>query len=306
MSKDVKIFFDKNTWSDVARLPENERQQLIDGVKKAQESYGLVIHFTPVNVFELLKSVKDDESFKLCQTELKIAAPLTNVHLLEHPWDHVKRGAVELVALEPPGLDNSFLQLMRIIVKANTYSEVKPLVEELRSRIVDFQKNWLVLTKETIQKIKESLKSAKLDLKKLTSLENRPARLKDLWSSFRQHFRLQDAEFGQLDWGTVNSRLPSFRYWSQIQINYMDRLLLLGHSPKESDYFDIEQTIYFDIMDYLISDDKKLRTLVEEAKEPQLQGRVLSVEEFRLNILTLKKKAVSSCSSKWVELSGKK
>ncbi len=305
MGKDIKIFFDKNTWSDVAKLSENERQQLTDGVKKAQESYGLIIHFTPVNVFELLKSVKDDDTFKLCQAELKIAAPLTNVHLLEHPWDHVKRGTVELVTIEPLSLDKSFLQLMRIIVKATSYPGVEPLVTELRSKIINFQKDWLVLTQETIQKIKEKAESDKLDIRKLISPDNRPGRIKELWRSFQQHFRLQEPEFTKLDWSEVYSKLPSFRYWSQIQIRYMDRLIIIGYQPKESDYFDIEQTVYFDIMDYLISDDKKLRTLLEETKKPELQGRILTVEEFRQNILTLKKRAVNNSSSKWVELSEK-
>lgn len=295
MEKNIKIFFDTNTWSDVADLPVEQRQLLMEGVKKAQESDGLIIHFSPVNVFEFLKGVKEDDSLGLCQAKLKRAAHLTKEHLLESPWDHVRRGSVKLAELDPPGFDRSFLQLIRIVVIANKYSEVKPLVTELRTRIINFQESWLALTRETKQKIQKG--------ENLDELNDRPGRIKELWRSFRQHFRLLEPEFAKLDWSVAYSELPLFRFWSQIQIRYMDRLLLSDFEPTESDYFDIEQTIYFDIMDYLITNDKKLRSLVEESKEPELQGRILRVEEFIQNISTLTKRAVCNSSSKWIELS---
>lgn len=306
MGKNIKIFFDKNTWSDIARLPENQMQLLLEQAKLAQKSNGLSIYFSPVNLFELFKSAEDDRTFKLCQKELKIAARLTNVHLLEDPWNHVTRGTAPLVGLEMLEINPSFLISIKALVDATDYSQIEPWINELKPKIVNFQKSWLALTKETVKQVKGML--SVLDSKKKAKFfsENyRRERLKVLWDSFKEHFRLQESQFTKVDWSVAYSEVPSFRYWSQIQIRYMDKFLLTDSQPIESDYFDIEQTIYFDMIDYLISDDKKFRTLVEETNEPELQGRILRVEEFIQNILTLQKRAVCNSSSKWVGLSEK-
>lgn len=304
MSKEIKIFFDKNTWSDVARLPDNQRQLLLEQAKCAQKSNGLSIYFTPVNLFELFKSAEDDRTFKLCQNELRIAAQLTNVHLLEDPWNHVRRGTAPLVGLTVQEIDPSFLISIKTLVDATDYSEIEPWIIELKPKIVNFQESWLDHTKETVKQVKGMLSVLDAKKKEVFFSENyRGERLKVLWDSFKKHFRLEEPEFEKVDWSVAYTVLTSFRYWSQIQIRYMDRFLQTDSQPIGSDYFDIEQTIYFDIIDYLVSDDRKLRTLVEECKEKELQGRVLRVEEFIDRILTLKKRAFCNTFEKWVPLS---
>ena len=99
------------------------------------------------------------------------------------------------------------------------------------------------------------------------------------------------------------ARFHSFRYWVDYRITYENKIIYQNKKPKPSDYFDWEQLVYLNIMDYLVTNDEGLRKILRESINPELEAVTLRFGEFTACLkgeLPLKR-APDSASKKWFD-----
>ena len=99
------------------------------------------------------------------------------------------------------------------------------------------------------------------------------------WQFFCRHFRLP-SELEDLSFEDAIRLFPSFLYWVDYRITYENKVIYAGKKPRPSDYLDWEQLVYLNIMDYLVTNDKGLRKILEESINPDLGQVTLGFDEF--------------------------
>jgi len=58
-----------------------------------------------------------------------------------------------------------------------------------------------------------------------------------------------------------------------------------GRKPKKGDQKDLTRLVYLKHCDYLVSDDGPFRSLMNDTQNPELLGRLISLEEFEQNLV---------------------
>lgn len=277
LSNMIKFCFDKNVWSNITNMTEEN----LEHFKKLIQRPEIGIYYSPIGVMELVKGMQLESNFESCQKEVRLVYATTNRHILEDPRDHVGRTAHHFLGKPFKEPDNTYLKLCREIAISNSYNELKRKVDvdKLSSILVNFENEWA----EEVNNIGHKFR--KDDLDKDTKEQYRSnafvlrKRKETLWGSFCKHYFLPQ-EACSLNLDEAISGLHGFRYWVDYRIAYENKVFFDNKKSRSSDYLDWQQTIYLDIMDYIVTEDKKLITIFRESKNDELKKASLRFDEF--------------------------
>jgi len=77
----------------------------------------------------------------------------------------------------------------------------------------------------------------------------------------------------------------SLLYYGDVQFAYMKRMCLdRQRSPDMGDSADLLQTVYLDVCDYIVTDDRDLREIMELTKNPELSGRTIGFDDLKRHL----------------------
>lgn len=303
----VKFHFDKNIWSDIANMTDVERRNFQDQIRPLKDESKIGIWYSPISVLELIRGMSLESHYEKCCEEIKLASVITEKHLLENPWDHVRRSAYAFVQKPFKEPDLSFLSLCRRIV-VFPYSQIEPNIAPIRNLLMKWQKEWA----DSVNFIKSSFRNTfgfeqkdevlMSKAKKFVADEWIARRAKRAWNSFCQHYSLPQ-ELEHLPLNRAITKFHSFRYWVDYRITYENKLFFDNKKPSPSDYLDWEQIVYLNIMDYLVTDDRELITILNECKNSELNKVSIRFSEFLdcLKGKLLPRRAPNSAFKKWYD-----
>lgn len=274
-SDKIKFYFDKNIWSDITNMSDVERKSFDALIKPLKEQSRVCIYYSPIGVLESINGISLETHYEICREELRLADRITDKHFLEYPWDHVRRSADYFLKkpFKEPAL--VFLRLFREIV-TSPYRQIEPKIGRTRKMLVRWLKEW-----------SDSLNSIKLSFSHLDQHEAKKfkedayikRRKEKHWNPFCQQFSLPQ-ELKNLPFDEANAKFHSFRYCVDYRIAYENKVLFDNKKARPSDYFDWIQIVYLNIMDYLVTNDSQLTTILKECKNSELNKVSMRFSEF--------------------------
>lgn len=303
----INFYLDKNIWSDIADMSESELKDFKKLIKPLKEQLKIGIYYSPVGVLELIKGMKIEKHYQKCQDEIRIVDRITNKHILEDPWNHVRRTAGRFVHLPDSKFDLRFLDLCRDIAIL-PYREMQPRIRPIRDLLNKWIKEWA-----------DELNSLKLDFRRKFGFEKRNKKLvsqskqfwekeltlkrkQRLWIAFCDHYSLSP-ELRDLSLAFAYDNFHSFRYWVHYRLTYENKMLFDNKRAESGDYFDWQRVVYLNIMDYLVTEDNKFRTILKESDNPEIHTVAITFNEFLSflrGVLRLKR-APDSTSEEWYD-----
>ncbi len=124
-----------------------------------------------------------------------------------------------------------------------------------------------------------------------------------LWMSFCDHYSLS-TEIKNSTFHFIYHNFHSFRYWVNYRITYENKLLFEEWNPKRSDYLDWQQVVYLNIMDYIVTEDEKLKTILKECDDEEMHSVAMSFDEFISSLSVLPpQRAPETTTEQWYNAS---
>lgn len=254
-----------------------QHRQNIARVSDRQE---VVVHFSRTNLLELIKGATE-RNFRRLQTLLRQAYALGGRHnMLLSPSHHLRwglgRADQETLNQWYNDLYNDVFQMF----KAANFQEFQALYSKAiaslnRGNVAILEKAMEV--KQSAQGMPDSEKKEFAD--DFLSEKGSSLFFDLVYPSILEQFNLQD-EVSGLDREEVVRRLPSLIQFCDVYRSLMRKRIIDGRIPKKGDYFDIQKVVYLDWCDYIVSDDRKFRVLLNEAGTSDLVGRAIPLSKF--------------------------
>jgi len=267
-------------------------------IKRLKLEGKITVYFTGANLLELACMIRDEGKFIECREILRFSSRLCSNNILEDNWGHMQRSVANFLEVDLPVTIDPFywVNTASLISNADNLGQVRKETSFLREYLRGFKKDWFEGACRTIDGIRELLNPEEAlggqeeILERLTdesSLDEVRRQLWDetrrqLWEACKGHHKLPD--YGkQIDFDTAYSKIPTVRYFIDIQIAYYQ--LKEETKPEEGDYFDLEYVIYLDLMDYFVTNDNGLHNLYSCASREICQGCILLKDVCKLELL---------------------
>jgi hypothetical protein len=271
----VIFYFDKMIWSKILKMEKQQQELLKSSIESLFEKGDLLVVFSPINLIELVDGI-DKQNYELCKEELRLIGEITQFHLLEDPWEHVKRVTGNRFGLELDSPRSDYLAVSARISRAEFYESLENIIESIKKKVREFEDSWVTFTKET----KEfALKLSKEKLGQLRTPAVGIERQRELWKGFCRHYPVASETY-QLTLDQALGCFPIFRAWVDIQMVYHNQMIFGNRNPEPQDYLDIEQTVYVNVFDYFVTEEKRIHRMVEQTQNIELQGRFIRFDNF--------------------------
>jgi hypothetical protein len=289
-SKITKFYFDTNIYSHI--FVGHEGREYLDIILSRQSSTEIMVHFTVVNLVELLQEWSE-ERFLDVRTKLQDASKIVaGGNILEEPSSHVQRPVRRYLGLSESPLQKEWVNVPRLLSRATSWNEAESIVKPIKDHVGRFKENWVESMNEMIKNVNSVAsclisKGNYLNAEDVYDCPEFIAYLRqDMWKACIRHFRLPDNSSSIVPQHAAEL-FHSFRYWMEFFYNYYRKVIVKNRKHQASDYFDIEQSIYLNIMDYWVSDDPRARRCMKNCRDSSGDPRCISLRTF-YNYLTNK------------------
>lgn len=260
----------------------NQRQK--DLINEHYQNKKLFLHISPSTFQEQIKGV-NESCFPQMQRFFKTAYSLTHGCHVTHPELHLKKitGAVT---------DNELWECVRIDI--NTLRELvcAPNFEDWSGKFRPLQ-NYVKGVLKWIHSGAEELKS-KMDVwyreaeggsytEKTNMISKNEDTLRNVvYKALLKRYKLEDS-YNLLEARGEAGKLISLDYLANVYLYYYGTILR-SRKPRSGDHIDLEQVVYLNIIDYIMTRDKRYIELLNECGDPELKGRTITPEVFLKNV----------------------
>lgn len=293
----LNIYLDTNVHSQLSN--ELYPNELVE-IEKLKSEGKVTVYFTGANLLELACMIRDEGKFFECREILRFSSRLCSNNILEDNWRHMQRSVANFLEVDlPVTIDPLYwVNTASLISNADNLGQVRRETGFLREYLRGFKKDWFEGARRTIDGIRELLNPEEgvggqeaiveqLDDESL--LDEVRHQLWDetrrqLWEACKGHHRVPDYA-NRLNYDIAYNKIPTVRYFIDLQNAYYDRMLKDRTEPQESDYFDLEYVIYLDLMDYFVTNDNGLHNLYSCASREICQGCILLKDVCKLELL---------------------
>jgi hypothetical protein len=176
------------------------------------------------------------------------------------------------------------------------YSEIKPRIEPIRQIVTRFELKMM----DELNSIKQNFRKLGSQANEYKNAEWTLKRKRRLWISFCDHYSLAP-QLREFSLSFAYENFHSFRYWVDYRLTYENKLIFENKKSVSGDYLDWEQTVYLNIMDYLVTEDKKLKAILKGCDNEEMHHVAISFNEFIecLKSGLLPKRAPDTTSEVW-------
>jgi len=290
----IRCLFDNNALADLAKSNAKAIYDLRNRIIKLSNTGKISFRFSPIAFYEQLAGVNSKESLANAQNTVKNAYSLTAAgHFLLDPVFHLKRNLSLVSKNDVINKGKMWVETFRIFIKCTNVNDFHENFGEMQSILsnqldIIFKKS-SELAQEGRNSIDfESRRSFKLFLK---DRHFRNYLRKSIFESTIDHFNLSSAR-NYYKLSKVLRLIPSILYFVDTRL-YLNWKYAAGRNPRSSDYFDLEQLIYLDICDYILTMDGGLIDILDNCGNNGLRNRALRLDFFKSdsNIANLQKRA---------------
>jgi hypothetical protein len=293
----LNIYLDTNVHSQLSNglYPEELAE-----IKRLKLESKITVYFTGANLLELACMIRDEGKFFECREILRFSSRLCSNNILEDNWGHMQRSVANFLEVDlPVTIDPLYwVTTASLISNADNLGQVRKETSFLREYVRGFKKDWFEGACRTIDRIRgllnpeaapggqEVIPESLIDESLLDEVRRQlwDETRRQLWEACKGHHRLPDYA-NQIDYETAYSKIPTVRYFIDIQRTYYERMIEEGTKPEEADYFDLEYVIYLDLMDYFVTNDNGLHDLYSRASREICQGCILLKDVCKLELL---------------------
>lgn len=286
----ANVFFDANIYFDLFKR--KEFTPYFDVLSEVVKKNRLRIHFTSVNFDEFLICLNQN-NFEKVREDFRKASILTNSgNCVEFPWWHVGRAVAIEFGFPVPELAFEYIGLCRKISLAASYNEVSAEIEREKSHLQEFKQNQVASREQILVLARHRIRDSKISANELFSpplSDNFLTPIREaIWRALTKALVLRfkfPEECQQITYQQAVLRIPSVALYCDAQIGYLYRQLVEKVKTRGGDYFDMEQVVYLDIMDYWISNDKGAWANLEKFSNKEILNRILTLEQFIARLL---------------------
>lgn len=278
------VHLDTNVYS---HLFQNDFPELTKIATELVNGGRILIIFNCANFYEILCQINQN-NFLDVREKYRRCSKLCNGNTFEDDWGHVQSSIYYCMGdTHSPRLE--YRDVLKAMTSAPDYNKVKDAVEFLQTHAGDFLDNWTSYTDDRLQRYKDQLlqelnqqyKSSKDRLEAIKrEFEGDKLDLlrQSVWKSFVSHYRLPS----RLAKSSYEEffHIPAVRYCINVHIAYYEKMLLQKMKARRDHYFDIEQVVYLDIMDYFITNDGQLFDLLQNRHVTEIKDRVLKFDNI--------------------------
>lgn len=241
-------------------LDNNALQELVSGIQRdkvlsrIQHLFTKRVLCTHVTIFPLIEQVSGmtAQSFSNISLILNRFALLSNYGILPEPILYLKSSLSRNFAQKAIDDAATWRKILKEVSKCYDYTE-------FRIKFGDFQ-NYL---NENLDRVKYAA----------------PFDDEILLSSLLQRYELNDLTTNMTEEQLIKT-LPSLSYSLDVH-RYYKKKITNGKTPRRSDFLDFEYIVYLISCDYLVTNDKAFRDLVNRCGNSELKGRAIGLQEFR-------------------------
>jgi hypothetical protein len=279
----IGFIFDTNAHSYLADSQEFE--QIIRLLESQKGT--LVPHFSPINFFEYVSGI-NEENLGQRQNYLRAIRDITlGGSVLPSSKLHIRHSADLCTIKELESDVQMLLHSINRFLSIRNFNHFKLEVQE----IVDGDRRGLQDIAAGFQDTADLVFEARKQIGDPRELEEfdkmlGPSISDDHVLNFVQHF-LKRFDMDLADYDGSTSRLfgavPSLRYFIDVYMHLVRRSVLDAKGERKaraSDYSDLEQVLYLNTVDYIVTRDRSFRSLVNECGNEELAGRAISPESF--------------------------
>lgn len=269
----------------------NAHTQIIDNLdfsgilsKISDQNKTILPHFTHINFYEYLFGVNEHNIGKMQNYVKNIFRLTQGGSVFPDPISHVQSTTGHIGMEQVSSQIKNFIANIKSFLRLENYEEFMAIFG-----------NHIEMSKKDVVRIVDGYKDM---AKKTTEIRNKfqtEGRIQEYnnWihtaptdedmEIFLQHtikrFKLNPDEI-ELNIERFQKELPAIIYFAHVFWHYVQELVLNKRKPRRGDYWDLEQIVYLNIADYLVTGDRPLRHLINNACDPNLEGRAISPQEF--------------------------
>ena len=286
---DIFIIFDTNAHSFL--IDQNNYSNIIDNFEKSKPK--IIPHFTDINFYEYLKGINTVEELIKRQKYIKnIYKSTLGGSLFLSSKSHIQDAIGQLNLASKQEEILNILKYIRFFINLKSLSDfkntLKKMQDETLKELVRIKHNKSLRQKNMIQIFKDYRKSN--NLKEIKSrLQSLPKEddYNVLIPIILERFEVK-AFNKSINRKNIFSVLPSLKYFIDVNWKYNCQMTLNKRKVQANDYFDIEQVIYLNIADYLVTREKNLLSWINDSGNPELKGRAISPNDL-LNLINTNK-----------------
>jgi hypothetical protein len=275
----------------LCRLSRELYPEKLAELRRLKSEGKLSIYFTALNLHELIYRVEGEEQFDECKNSLRFIGDFCSDYVLEDNWERMRRAVAHFWGMSLPKLTIDWVKMVSLVPEAKSYDEVKDNVGFLRDYLEGFKQDWLESAGDTRNRIKKALGLEKLPgpedpILSLLSHESSSDLIRQqLWETCKIHHRLPSYA-NRLGHVVAYEKIAPVRYFIDIQRTYQEMMFRQGTTPDVSDYFNIGHVIYLDLLDYFLTNNKKLKELYDSASDELGNACIMLDEVSELEYLS--------------------
>jgi hypothetical protein len=276
----LNVYLDTATISRLAGGLDPDKLAELERLKRERK---LTIYFTLHNLHELICEAGGEGHLEDCKDLLSFSGGLCSGYVLEDNRERMRRAIADFWGMSLPKLTIDWVKTVSLIPTAKSHAEIEDTIGFLRNYLEGFRQDWLECTRDTRDRLREVLGLKEMPpagdpVLNLLSQETLPDIVKrQLWDACKLHHRLPTYA-NRLGHVLAYDKIPSVRYFIDVQGVYHKMILEQERAPTEADYFGIGYVIYLDLMDYFVTSDRRLKELYGSASE-ELGGACILLEE---------------------------
>jgi hypothetical protein len=280
----IRFYFDTNVFS---HLMDFNHQECLRLALERQMKSEIMISFTAINCHELLVRF-NEKNFQNAREEIRKAGKIVGGgNVLEDPWIHVQRHVNSYLGLSAPSLSINWITIPKMLSNSGSWTQLEKEQWFVTSKLYveNYKKQWAKSMDLVKQQILTDLKNvAPIGRRKnllpilLDGSQDSLLRSK-MWDACIKRYKLSE-QARQIDVESAYNIFPAIRYAMVAYIAYVKKLFINKKRPVGADYFDLEQVIYLDIMDFFVSDDESFLNTLSTLLNEDLKKRCISLERF--------------------------
>jgi hypothetical protein len=281
----IRFYFDTNVFS---HLMDSNNQKCLKLALERQVKSEIMISFTVINCHELLVRF-NEMTFQNAREEIRKTGKIVGGgNVLEDPWIHVQRHVNSYLGLPAPSLSIDWVTIPKMLSNSGSWAQLEKEQWFVTSKLYveNYKKQWAGSMGLVKQQILTDLKNVTPNVrrKKLRSilLDGSHGSLlrSKIWDAYIKRYRLSE-QAKQINVESAYEIFPAIRYAMDAYLAYLKKLFINEEQkPVGGDYFDLEQVIYLDIMDFFVSDDKPLLDTLSTSLNEDFKKRCISLEGF--------------------------
>jgi hypothetical protein len=276
----IEVLIDNNALVDLCS--EKEYPNYLTSINELRATGILSLNFSIYPFLEQIEGIIDDRTFDKVKSLIIQAGRVSGGRLLLPTEYHLRKAIDILPEQELKSEAKYWSNILSMFGSFKNYDEFKSNLGALQVYL-NKSKNWIYGGAQNVQDFTMKFIKSQKGRGQLAHFFANEQQLIEfrqfIFNILLKRFNLTTVRDIYPNIHQFDERVISVTYLANIYICYYERIYR-GRAVKKSDHIDLEQIIYMDACDYLLTNDKYYRDLINACEYSDLTGRAISLKEF--------------------------